>query len=1131
MSTDLNWLPMLRVSAWIVLGSCMLILTGRAAEKSAPDALEAEFASPPASARPRVWWHWMNGNVTQEGIQLDLEWMRRIGLGGVQNFDAAFATPEIVHPHLTYMTPAWQDAFRFAIQTADRLGLEVSIAGSPGWSESGGPWVKPAQAMKKLVWSETRVTGGRRFTGKVLQPPTTVGPFQNVPLRADPIFGGHNTPAPTPLYADVAVLAYRLPNLERAMSDLQPVITSSDGVPIGRTKLWDGDLDSAIGIACAAGDEGAWVQFAFDRPQVIRAMSIAMRTGRGSMFRVDPTRVVARLQARSDGSRFSTVIDVMQSIDFQQTLSFPPVTARYFRVLLPNTARQAEAGDCGPGTQHLIDELVFYTDAHVNHAEEKAGFFVAPDPDAGPTPPAPADAVIQPGDVVDLTSMLRPDGSLDWTPPQGRWVVLRLGYSLLGTTNHPASPEGTGLEVDKLSRQDVQSYVTQYLEQYTAFLPARLVGQRGLHGMVNDSWEAGAQNWTEDMPEEFVRRRGYSLRPWMPALLGRVIGSSGETERFLWDYRRTLGELVAENHYGMIAEELHGKGMIHYSESHEVSRAFIGDGMDVKRFSDIPMSAMWSSGLPQEPADADIRESASVAHLYGQNLVAAESFTARGNAFAFTPQSLKPAADRELADGVNRFVIHTSVHQPLNDPGPGFTLGPFGQWFTRHETWAEQAQPWISYLARSSYLLQQGIFVADVLYFYGEDSNITALYGRQLPAIPEGYSYDFANARALELLSVREGRLITRSGMQYSVLVLDPRARVMSLDVLKRIRDLVSAGAVVIGEKPTGSPSLADDPVSYRDIVNSLWGGSDEAGAHRVVVGKGHVISGIALDDAFSMLGIDADFDYERSGSEAPLTFVHRRLGDGDLYFIRNRFARSVTTQASFRVRGRVPESWDADTGHIESVSYRITGQRTSVPLRLEPLEAIFVVFRKPATQSEVRVAPVRRTLVARLDGPWEVQFAQGQGAPASVRFAELLSWTQRPESGIKYYSGTAVYRRSLNVSKEWLRKSQRIELDLGDVRELAEVLVNGKSVGVLWKRPFRIDVSDWLRTGGNLLEVRVTNTWVNRLIGDKQPGAERHVFTTFDPYEADSPVMEAGLLGPVRIELSSRIGSSAAIR
>jgi hypothetical protein len=267
---------------------------------------------------------------------------------------------------------------------------------------------------------------------------------------------------------------------------------------------------------------------------------------------------------------------------------------------------------------------------------------------------------------------------------------MRFGYSLTGVTNHPASPEGTGLEVDKLSREDVKEYMSTYLDNYKSAV-GPLMGKRGLQYVISDSWEAGTANWTDDMIAEFTKRRGYDPRSWLPVLAGRVIESSEASERFLWDYRKTLGDLLADYHYDQITAMLHERGMGHYGESHEEGRAFIGDGMEVKRSNDVPMAAMWTQkpGVNKDlPGyNADIRESASVAHIYGQNLVAAESMTASSGAWAWSPATLKPTADKEMAMGLNRFVIHTSVHQPLLDKKPGLALGPFGQWFTRNETW------------------------------------------------------------------------------------------------------------------------------------------------------------------------------------------------------------------------------------------------------------------------------------------------------------------------------------------------------------------------------------------------------------------------------------------------------------
>jgi hypothetical protein len=725
--------------------------------------------------------------------------------------------------------------------------------------------------------------------------------------------------------------------------------------------------------------------------------------------------------------------------------------------------------------------------------------------------------------VIDLTARMRPDGTLDWTPPPGHWVVLRLGYSLTGHKNAPASPEATGLEVDQLDRDAVRSYFENYLDQYRS-ATGGLMGKRGLRYLITDSWEAGLQNWTPAMLAQFARRRGYDPHPWLPVLTGRVVESAAASDRFLWDFRRTLADLVVENHYDQLTDLLRGRGMGRYSESHESGRAFIADGMEVKRRADVPMSAMWTQlpGVNREQYgyNADIRESASVAHLYGQNLVAAESLTAASGAWAWSPESLKPTADKELAMGLNRFVIHTSVHQPLTDRKPGLGLGPFGQWFTRNETWAEQAKPWIDYLSRCSYLLQQGRFAADLLYFYGEDSNITALFGDREPPIPPGYAFDYVNADALvRLLSVKEGRIATPSGMRYRVLALDPRARQVSLPVLRKIRDLVKAGAVVAGAPPVESPSQSDDPDAFRRIVQEVWG-DDRAERS---FGRGKVYPDAALAAVLQSLQVPPDVSFAPSTPETQPLFVHRTLAAADLYFVVNQTGQALTVDATFRLQGKAPELWHADIGATEPAAYRIADGRTTVPLRLDPYESVFVLFHTPARSDTRTLPPVSESPVAALEGPWEVSFQPDRGAPPKLTLDRLTSWSESTDPSVKYFSGTGTYSRTIQAHPDWFQPDARLWLDLGDVKNLAEVLVNDTPLGILWKAPFRVDVTDALRPGANGVEVRVTNLWVNRLLGDQQPGASpKYTFTTQRFYRASSRLLPSGLLGPVRIMRSA---------
>jgi alpha-L-rhamnosidase/F5/8 type C domain len=1120
----------LRLASLALLSGLTVSVLG--AEADAPASLTRGFEQPPNSAAPRVWWHWMNGNISKDGIKLDLEWMKRIGIGGFQTFDASLGTPQVVDQRLAFMTPEWKDAFSYATSLADQLGLEMAIAGSPGWSESGGPWVMPADAMKKIVWSETVVQGGKPFAGVLAQPPTVSGPFQNKARSEFLNFNRGDDKPPAVYYADSAVIAYRVADGATLFRDLTPKLTASGGTP-DLDLLNDGDVNKSFSLPIGAGDAPAWIQYAFAKPQTMYGVTLGVEHV-GLPLLLGGLATLAELQSSDDGKDFKKIANVpterggLSQDPGQNTVAFAPVTARFFRVLLDRQkpAPGTPAIDLGvmglppapPITDYRVTEFALHATPVVNHFEDKAAFAVAPDLYAAATPEVPSAAAIAASDVLDLTDRMAADGTLNWSPPPGRWMVLRFGYSLTGAKNGPASAEATGLEVDKLNRNAVSGYLDQYLDRYESASKG-LMGQRGIRFVVTDSWEAGVQNWSKDLFTEFKRRRGYDLHPWMPVLVGRVIKSAEASDRFLWDFRETLGELVVENHYTQVADSLKQRGMGLYSESHESGRAFIGDGMSVKRRASVPMGAMWTQApgvsTEQYGYDADIRESASVAHIYGQNLVAAESMTAVGSAWAWSPEYLKPTADQEMAMGLNRFVIHTSVHQPLIDKAPGLALGPFGQWFTRNETWAEQAAPWIRYLARSSYLLQQGRFVADVAYYYGEDSNVTALFAAKAPNVPSGYNYDFINADTLvTALNVKDGVITTPSGMHYRVLALDPNALHMSLPVLRRLSELVAAGAVVVGERPTDTPSLADDPEEFSRQVLALWGEGD--GRH--AVGNGAVYSGQTLDAVLLSLGVAPDVRFEpQSGTD--LRFVHRSLADGDVYYVDNRRNQREPVEVSFRVDGKAPEFWHADTGSREPASYRRVGGRTLVPLNLQAYETVFVVFHRSTPVAQRKVPASVEAPLLTLSDKWQLKFPAQLGAPTAQMPATLTSWSDSSDEGVKYFSGTALYTTTLQARPAWFVPGARIWLDLGKVMNLAEVVLNGKNLGVAWKAPFRVDMTSTLMAGANQLQVKVTNLWVNRLIGDLQPGAkQKYTFTTQPFYRPDAPLLPSGLLGPVRV-------------
>ncbi len=1102
-----------------------------ASAQNQSDPLKEAFKNPPASARPRVWWHWMNGNITKEGIQLDLEWMHRVGLAGVQTFDAALETPQVVDKRLVYMSPEWKEAFRYSLELGDKFQFEQAIASSAGWSETGGPWVPPSQGMKKYVWSETVVEGGQPFHGTLVHPPSVTGAFQN--LGTVEMFRTPGAAKPPEFYADASVVAYRQPAMNTTGQPRKAKISTATG-PLDASILSDGDLVNNVTIPIAKEDDGTWIKYEFSEPQRVSSVVIVMRSLNIVISLMSGVANPQKIfQASDDGVIFRDVVRLPEDGSPENTVSFPPVTAKYFRLLLrrgsiPEVPAWLKGMDIsslgvkGPPASPVYElaEFQLHPETRVNRFEEKAAFTPLEDLYPLQTPAVKEEEAVSKAGVLDLSSKLHPDGTLDWTPPPGRWVVLRFGYSLLGITNHPATAEATGLEVDKLNHEYVRNYMNAYLDSYKNAVGSEMMGKHGIQYVVTDSWEAGSQNWTDYLIADFNRLRGYDPTPWLPVLTGQIVESAESSDRFLWDFRKTIADLIANEHYGQVQASLKERGLGHYGESHEDRRAFVGDGMEVKKLDDIPMSAMWvqAPGVNAESYNynADDRESASVAHIYGQNIAAAESLTAAASPWAWSPETLKPTADQEMLNGINRFVIHESAHQPLTDKEPGLTLGPFGQWFNRNETWAEQAGPWIDYLARSSYLLQQGHFVADIVYFYGEDSNLTAIFNRKAPGLPTGHPFDYINADALiHELRVASGHLVTASGMNYRVLGLDPYSQHMSLPVLRAIRKLVMEGAVVVGAKPTDDPSLEDDQAEFRRLCDELFGD----GKGEYPVGKGIVYAGGDFERAFEKMNLPPDFTTSIAETDRHLPFVHRTLVDREIYFVNNRSDQNVNVNASFRVTGKTAELWHAENGSGEPVSYAIAKDRTTVPVHLEPWGTAFFVFRGSAPEiSHVIAAPIESS-VRTIDGPWTLTFQPGRGAPASVSLQTLTPWNENADKGVKYFSGAGTYTTRFTADPGWFKAGQRLLVDLGSVKNLAEVSVNGKSLGIVWHAPFRVDVTGALKPGENHIDIKVTNSWVNRLIGDQQPDSTvSYTYADVKPYKATSPLLPSGLLGPVQL-------------
>jgi hypothetical protein len=1133
-----------------VLLACAWIAPALLVAQSATGALEQGFRNPPDSAKPRTWWHWTNGNVSEDGITKDLEWMKRVGIGGFQLADVSAGCCQEVQKKIYFGTPEWYHAVRHAAEVAHQLGLEMSIFSSPGWSEAGGPWVKPDEAMKKLVWSETDVDGPQNFDGKLGDPLSNEGPVLDLNAGVRP-------GAPR-FYRDVEVIAYRTPRDEVAMASLHPRASTNNG-PVDNAALLDGNLNTSVKIAAPAGGGPAWLQYEFDRAFTARALWL------GAHGRIP----VGRVLASDDGVHFRTIAVMPGPQGYHgaaiRTFAFPAVTAKFFRIefdgegLLP--AAVIHGGVPIPAKECIITQAVLYSDARVNRWEDKGTFGSLLDRyDVAPTPRASADARIARDSVVDLTSKFNKDGGLHWQVPPGRWTILRMGYSLTGATNHPAIPAATGPEVDKFNAQDVRDYFHGYFDPIHEHL-GDLVGTT-LRYMTMDSWEAGMQNWTDGMIADFKRLRGYDPMPYLPVLAGRVVQSADASDRFLWDFRRTEADLYASQYYGTMESELQRMHMGSYAEASGVALEIPEDTLLNKSHADIPMAEFWVRALhPESMYYADVRGAVSAAHDYGKPVVATESFTGGGYE---APYTLKKIADYWFAQGVNRLVFHTSAEQPL-DTSPGNTM--VGTNINRNITWANLAKPLMTYFARVSFMLKQGDPVVDVAYLLPEGAPSTPpFWGAGLePKPPAGYNFDYINTDVLlHRTSVNrdggihvDGSSEMPNGMTYRLLVLPP-AKKMTPEVLSKIHDLVVSGATILGPRPTASPSLANYPdadAEVREMATDLWGDTDGVTDVQHAFGKGMVYTSLPVGEVLTRLNDRPDF--ASSGSvENPPAWIHRRTAYADIYFVVNQADAPVHLRARFRATAKCVQIWRPMNGAIETVAIADypdnTGAHTGallpdlsrnrqpgiqpaayveesgfsvVPIDLAERESVFVVFRHDVTAPPSPAPQMTQSTLAALHGPWTLDFPPHLGAPASVQLPALASWTASSIPGVKYFSGTATYIKDVRAPASWFRPGRHFYLDLGTVRDIAQVEVNGKSAGKVWAPPYRVDVTGALKPGVNHLRVEVTNEWTNRILGDRPllpdqrvlpqafppPGAGVFFFSSREP-------VESGLIGDVAV-------------
>jgi hypothetical protein len=1047
--------------------------------KNNVSSLERGFINPPDSIQTSVYWYWMSDNISKAGVVKDLHAMKSIGIN--RAFIGNIGYPSTPYGKVKLFSEEWWDILHTALKTATALNIEIGIFNSPGWSQSGGPWIKPEQSMRYLTSTQLQVEGGKRINLQLAQP------------------AEH--------FQDVRVIAFKTPReFYNNLSDLKPKLVSSTA--LANLKLiQDGNLLSEVALPA---EKNFTIDFITGQEFTARSLVIypAHKEAKAQVALQIKTDTGYRTIKDFNIDRSNSNLNVGFDPYGPVSVSIPATKSKNFRLKFSN------------GTSNFgLAEVELSASPRVESFTEKtlAKMFQSPLPYwheyqwAMQPEVEDKSLLIDPSSVIDISSALSSAGVLGWDAPAGSWTIMRMGMVPTKVQNSPASKEGTGLEVDKMSKAHVESHFDAFLGEIIRRIPA--ADRKSWKVAVEDSYETGGQNWTDGMLVKFQNAFGYDPVPYLPVIKGKVVGSQAMSDRFLWDLRRFIADRVAYDYVGGLKEVSNKHGLRTWLENYG-HWGFPGEFLQYGGQSDEIGGEFWSEG---ELGNIENRAASSAAHIYGKNKVSAESFTAGGKSYARYPALMKQRGDRFFSEGINNTLLHVFIQQPDDKLLPGINAD-FGNEFNRHNTWFSYTDLFLNYIKRSNLMLQQGRYVADVAYFIGEDA--PKMTGITDPAMPKGYAFDYINAEVIkDRLQVKNGKLVLPDGLSYSILVL-PKLETMRPELLRKIEELVKEGTTILGPAPTRSPSLqgypaADDEV--KALAVRLWGAGAAKGAKVRQYGKGKIITGMDMQQALDVLHIKKDFNINASDS---LMYIHRRTAREEIYFISNQSSSKIEFAPVFRVEGKKPELWNPVTGLRRALpQYTVGDSLTTVPLKLEPLESAFVVFKSPEEGQPIgKINFPEAVQLTEITSPWEVQFdAEMRGPVQPVVFDKLIDWTSRPEESIKYYSGTAIYRNTFELAKR--PASERIFLNLGDVKVMAKVKVNGTDVGGVWTAPWQLDITDALKAGKNTVEISVVNTWVNRLIGDsKLPVAERKTWTSVNPYHADSKLEPSGLKGPVSI-------------
>ncbi len=1059
------------------------------------------FENPQDMARTKVWWWHGDVITTREGITADLEAFKKAGVGGVVYYDQMFGKGKGA---LKGLSQEWFDMIRFSAEEAKRLGLSFEINISNGFV-AGGSHITYEHAMKRLTAVDTVISGGQRFEGKLAEPASKYD-----------------------FYRDVAVLAFPAPAGKGKSTLNMPFKATSNASGINLDGIFDQYLKRYPIIAVPEKGKSVYINIEFSEEFTARSFTYEVNakgkstTGAmnvpgspseefwGDSYTYYPN--LGQLEVSQDGIHYSKVCDIlpvrsMPTTITQKTIAFNATKGKYFRLNLHDWWLDNDDNpDLG------IGKIVLSSVAKVDHWEDKAGLysdFTYIDKEL--TPVYSAREVIDRESILNLTDKMSTDGTLRWDVPDGDWMVMRIGYIPTGGPNRHGRKELGGLECDKLSTAAARFHWEHYPQRIIDSLA--VTGSGKLEGITMDSHEAGAQNWTETFLEEFIQRQGYDPTFYLPAMMGYIVDGPRQSNKFLYDVRRNIADMIADNYFGTFQRLCTARGLTLTAQAIGNGLSITGDPIQAKSIVDKPQGEFW---VRHTNGDYDIKESASAAHLYGKQIASAEAYTSVS--YAHSLSDIKKSIDPALAFGINEMVVCATAYQPWTDKIPGNTVGGHisGSFNRNHTTWNYSRQFW-DYQARNSYVLRQGKPHSDLCIYLGENPPVK-IYTYRLPDIPAGTDFDaFSTNALLTRMDVKNGNIVLPDGVSYRMMAL-PRNGELTLEALKKIASLVYKGASVYGPKATYSRSQRDagNEKEYTALANKLWG-AHPATSGFGKYGSGVVYWGMSLAEAMQKAGIIKDVSMKTGNTkESGINFIHRKMADGDLYFLYNNKGKAEDNVFTFASTGKNAQLWDPLTGKRFSLIPGLSDKHTTmIPLYMNPNEAYFVLI----TDKKEALPPVHwykpsEYMIEKMDGPWKVWFNPKMGGPGEVEFETLYDWTVSADPGIKYYSGTAVYKKSLQLSLS----GDHIFIDLGDPGYIARVFVNSKEAGVVWCPPWSLDITGYLTEGRNDIEIHVANSLANRMIYDETLPENQRVTYITDPIVSAKDKLKSSGLKEVKI-------------